>query len=113
MRRTDSASAHLPKGAPMESAPRDGTLVKVWLKASEQGPAEMDVVRWAKSARSEEGAWVASDSDQVARVFYSDADLECWVPLPTQVPTHRREDAGGDMRRVIDTDSGEVDGGGI
>jgi hypothetical protein len=93
----------------METAPRDGTLVKVWLKASEQGPAQMDIVRWANSARPGDGAWVASDSDQVARVFYSDADLECWVPLPTQVATARREQPPG----AIDTDSGEIDGGGI
>jgi hypothetical protein len=96
----------------METAPRDGTLVKVWLKASEQGPAQMDVVRWTES-RSGEGAWVASDSDQFARVFYSDADLECWVPLPTQVPAGRRQGDGGRTGRAIDTDSGEVDGGGI
>src|SRR5689334_20638293 len=109
MPRTDSAPAKPAlQGAPMESAPRDGTLVKVWLKASEQGPAQMDVVRWAESARSGEGAWLASDSDQFARVFYSDADLECWVPLPTQVPAGRprRQDARGPAGRAIDTDSG-------
>jgi len=97
----------------MDSAPRDGTLVKVWLKASEQGPAQMDVVRWATSARSEEGAWVASDSDQLARVIYSDADLECWVPLPTQVPAADRAAETGTGPGAIDTDSGEIDGGGI
>jgi hypothetical protein len=96
-------------GAPMDSAPRDGTLVKVWLKASEQGPAQVDVVRWAKSARSGDGAWVASDSDQQARVAYSDADLECWLPLPTQSRTRRTPESEVEM----DTDSGEVDGGGI
>jgi hypothetical protein len=97
----------------METAPRDGTLVKVWLKASEQGPAQMDIVRWAKSARSEEGAWLASDSDQVARVIYSDADLECWVPLPTQLPTTGRTGEIAPRPGAIDTDSGEIDGGGI
>src|SRR4051794_4694962 len=97
----------------MDTAPRDGTLVKVWLKASEQGPAQMDVVRWAKSARSEEGAWLASDSDRVARVIYSDADLECWVPLPTQMPIAGRADDADRRLGAIDTDSGEVDGGGI
>src|SRR5262245_19476340 len=104
MPRRDSIPAtapDMPNGAPMESAPRDGTLVKVWLKASEQGPAQMDVLRWAKSARSGEGAWVASDSDQVARVIYFDADLECWVPLPTQRPAAGTEDDGRDVRRVI------------
>jgi hypothetical protein len=100
----------LADGAPIETAPRDGTLVLVWLKASEQGPAQKDVVRWARSAQSGAGAWVARDSDQVARVFYSDADLQCWVPLPTQRPDAQREPQG---RREIDTDSGELDGGGI
>lgn len=94
----------------MSTAPRDGRLVRVWLKASEQGPAEMDVVRWARSARSEEGAWVASDSDQVARVAYSDADLECWLPLPTEVGAAPPR---GRTATAVDTDSGEVDGGGI
>ena len=106
-----SESAALPpKGAPMETAPRDGTLVKVWLKASEQGPAQMDVVRWAKSPHSGEGAWLASDSDQMARVIYSDADLECWVPLPTQLQATRRDE---EPLGAVDTDSGEIDGGGI
>jgi hypothetical protein len=94
----------------METAPRDGTLVQVWLRASEQGPAQMDVVRWARSALSGEGAWVASDSDQEARVAYSDADLEGWVPLPSQAPRPPRED---EPVGEIDTDTGEIDGGGI
>jgi hypothetical protein len=98
------------KGQPIETAPRDGRPVVVWLKASEQGPAQMDVVRWARSAQTGEGAWVASDSDQVARVAYSDADLECWLPLPTQGAVRPATAA---PRRDIDTDSGEVDGGGI
>jgi hypothetical protein len=102
--------ADSPKGAPIESAPRDGRPVLVWLKASEQGPAQLDVVRWARSARTGEGAWVASDSDQVARVAYSDADLECWMPLPTQDPGRRADERPA---RGIDTDTGEVDGGGI
>jgi hypothetical protein len=96
-------------GAPIATAPRDGRPVLVWLKASEQGPAQMDVVRWARSAQTGEGAWVANDSDRVARVAYSDADLESWLPLPTQ--SGERPPAG--VKRDIDTDSGELDGGGI
>jgi hypothetical protein len=106
----DSAKGEPIKGAPIATAPRDGRPVLVWLKASEQGPAQMDVVRWARSARTGEGAWVAADSDQVARVAYSDADLECWLPLPTQAPRQRVPAA---PQPEIDTDSGEVDGGGI
>jgi hypothetical protein len=97
------------KGAPIETAPRDGRPVLVWLRASEQGPAQMDVVRWARSAQTGEGAWVASDSDQVARVAYADADLECWLPLPTQGTARAAPPGSHDM----DTDSGEIDGGGI
>src|SRR5882672_7297536 len=97
-------------GAPIATAPRDGRPVLVWLKASEQGPAQMDVVRWARSAQTGEGAWVANDSDRVARVAYSDADLECWLPLPTQSGDRP---AAGRVKREIDTDSGELDGGGI
>ena len=101
-----------PAVAPIETAPRDGTLVQVWLKASEQGPSQMDVVRWARSAVSGEGAWVARDSDSEARVAYSDADLEGWLPLPTQIPRTPVESEPEGLGEV-DTDSGEVDGGGI
>jgi hypothetical protein len=106
-----AAPADPPAIAPIETAPRDGTLVQVWLKASEQGPAQMDVVRWARSAVSGEGAWVARDSDPEARVAYSDADLEGWLPLPTQTPRVSESEPEG--LGEVDTDSGEIDGGGI
>src|SRR5262245_10707075 len=101
---TDSDPAN---GAPIATAPRDGRPVVVWLKASEQGPAQMDVVRWARSAQSGDGAWVANDSDRVARVAYADADLECWLPLPTQSAERRAPEPAP---RELDTDSGELDG---
>jgi hypothetical protein len=69
---------------PIASAPRDGRPVLVRLHASEQGPAEGDVVRWAVSARSGEGAWVAADSDAAARVAYGDGEIMGWLPLPGQ-----------------------------
>ena len=96
--------------APIETAPRDGRPVVVWLKASEQGPAQKDVVRWALSAASGDGAWVAADSDAVARVAYSDADIDCWLPLPTQMAGQRLP---AQPPHEVDTDSGELDGGGI
>ena len=76
----------LSKFAPMSTAPRDGTLVLVALHASEQGPAEVDAVRWAMSARSGEEGWVANDSDPFARVVYAEPELSGWLPLPTQLP---------------------------
>ncbi len=73
----------------MASAPRDGSLVLVQIRASEQGPAEFDVVRFAASARSGEEAWVANDSDPQARIVYAENELTGWMPLPTQLPRLR------------------------
>ncbi len=71
---------------PMATAPRDGTLVLVKVRATEQGPGEFDMVRWATSARSGEESWVAADSDPFARVAYAEAELAYWMPLPSQLP---------------------------
>jgi hypothetical protein len=73
----------------MQSAPRDGTLVLVAIHASEQGPAEIDAVRWMVSGRSGEGGWVANDSDPFARIVYAEGELAGWSPLPTQMPKLR------------------------
>ena len=102
-----------PKWASMSTAPRDGSLVLVRLRASEQGPAEVDAVRWAVSARSGEEGWVANDSDPFARVAYGEGELAGWSPLPTQLPRLRSERlAAGNPPPASDT-SDEVDGGGI
>ena len=81
--------ANATKWAAMASAPRDGTLVLARIRATEQGPAEVDMVRWARSARSGEENWVANDSDPFARVVYAEAELSSWMPLPGQLPKLR------------------------
>ena len=102
-----------PKWASMITAPRDGSLVLVRVRASEQGPAEVDAVRWAISARSGEEGWVANDSDPFARVAYGEGELAGWSPLPTQRPTLRSERlAAGDPPPATVTPD-EADGGGI
>jgi hypothetical protein len=102
-----------PKWASMKTAPRDGSLVLVRLRASEQGPAEVDAVRWAVSARSGEEGWVANDSDPFARVAYGEGELAGWSPLPTQLPTLRSKRlAAGNPAPASDTPD-EADGGGI
>lgn len=74
---------------PMTSAPRDGTKVLVAIVASEQGAAEVDVVRWAKPRGSSERAWIAADSDPTAIIQYADAELAGWMPLPSVLPALR------------------------
>ena len=70
----------------MASAPKDGTRVLVAVRASEQGPAEVDVVRWAKAGRSGEAGWIATDSDSGAPFVYAETELSSWMPLPTPLP---------------------------
>jgi hypothetical protein len=74
----------------MEAAPRDGTRILVMIKASEQGPAEVDVARWARPDRSHEACWIASDSDHDCAVVYGDSDLDGWMALPSPLPKLRR-----------------------
>ena len=73
----------------MASAPRDGTKVLVAVRESEQGAAEVDVVRWAKPERSAEECWIAVDSDPGCVIAYEEAELSLWMPLPSPLPRLR------------------------
>src|SRR5688572_21265284 len=66
----------------MRSAPKDGTRILVTVRASEQGAAEVDVVKWARPDRDREAGWIATDSDPEARVVYAEGELAAWMPLP-------------------------------
>jgi hypothetical protein len=98
------------KWAPMRTAPRDGSLVLARLRASEQGPSEVDAVRFSISARSGEESWVANDSDPFARVSYAEGELSGWMPLPTQMPRLR---SGAPANPSPSREPDESDGGGI
>lgn len=68
---------------PMRTAPRDGTRVLVTVRETEQGPAEVDVVKWAKADPAADAyGWLATDSDAEARIVYGDGELAAWMPLP-------------------------------
>jgi hypothetical protein len=73
----------------MASAPRDGTRLLVAIRPTEQGPAEVDVVRWARPRPGVEEAWIAIDSDPGALVIYSEPELTWWMPLPDPLPRAR------------------------
>ncbi len=101
-------SSAKPRRAPIATAPRDGSLVRVALWASEQGPAEFDTVRWSRSATSGEEGWVAFDSDPEARIVYSDGEIAYWLPLPSQTAARRPRRAPKPPR-----EPGESDGSAI
>ena len=67
---------------PMRTAPRDGTRILVTVRETEQGPAEVDMVRWSKPDASAEPGWLATDSDAAARIVYGDGELAAWMPVP-------------------------------
>lgn len=69
--------------------PRDGTRILVEIRASEQGGAEVDMVRWAKPDRWGEACWMAVDSDPDCLVSYEETELRSWMPLPTPLPKLR------------------------
>lgn len=81
---------------PMATAPKDGTRILVAVRASEQGPAEVDVAKWTRPEPSADPCWVATDSDPGALVTYSDIELYSWMPLPTPLPKIRSSQASGE-----------------
>jgi hypothetical protein len=90
MARSDTSPSKRPRRAPIATAPRDGSLVRVAIRASEQGPAEFDTVRWSRSETSGQEGWVAFDSDPDARIVYSDGEIAYWLPLPSQTAKRAR-----------------------
>jgi hypothetical protein len=92
---------------PMESAPRDGTSILASVRATEQGPADIDVVRWA--IRDER--WIAADSDPGCVIVYADAEITAWMPLPASLPRLRETASAG--RRIPGRFEDEGSGSGI
>lgn len=95
---------------PIETAPRDGSRILVMLRASEQGPAEVDLARWERSPRAGDSCWIASDSDPDCEIIYAESDLEFWMPLPMPTPKMRTSRARPATRP---SDIFEMDGSSI
>jgi len=85
----------------IRTAPRDGTRILVAVYESEQGPAEVDVVRWANPGQAHEKAWVAADSQPNVPVTYSEGEIVGWMPMPAPPAAAAR------------TRRGEIDGSSI
>jgi hypothetical protein len=97
---------------PMASAPKDGTRILAAIRASEQGPAEVDVVRWARSAPGGEKGWIAADSDPALVIVYAEVELTHWMPLPSPLPKLRVTQVAG-RREPGRFDADEMGGSGI
>lgn len=95
---------------PIETAPRDGSRILVMLRASEQGPAEVDLAHWEESPRSGDACWIASDSDPDCEIIYPESDLAYWMPLPMPTPKLR---AGRARPATRPSDIFEMDGSSI
>jgi len=67
---------------PMASAPRDGSRILVTTRPAEQGPADVDVVYWAKADGQGIEGWRAADSHPGRVTPYAEPELKCWMPLP-------------------------------
>lgn len=95
----------------MSSAPKDGSRIIVVIRASEQGPADIDVVRWDKPRRSGEACWTSTDSSADCAIVYEDWEVAYWMPLPSSMPTVKTPDMAS---RLPELPSGlEIGGSGI
>jgi hypothetical protein len=95
---------------PIDTAPKDGTLVLVAIRESEQGPAQVDVARWAKPARGNEKCWMSADSAPDCAIIYAEGELAYWMALPTSVP---RLSSGAIASSKLPRVPGEIEGSGI
>ena len=67
----------------MSSAPKDGTRILVTVRASEQGPADIDVACWVRADKLGMEGWRAIDSSPGCVVGYEEPELKCWMPMPS------------------------------
>ena len=107
------AERESPLWQPMSSARRDGARILVTVRAGEQGPAEVDTVRWTSLRGAPEKAWVATDTDADSPVAYQDDELLAWMPFPE--PTLDRGLAPAPLwpEPALESDFEEEQGSGI
>jgi hypothetical protein len=96
---------------PMAEAPRDGSRVLVAIRPTEQGPAEVDVVRFARPQPGVDPCWMAIDSDPAALVTYSEVELTWWMPMPDPLP--RVQATGRPVPPTPPPEPDEIGGSGI
>jgi hypothetical protein len=95
----------------MAKAPKDGSRILASIRSTEQGPAEVDVVRWTKSKTLDDFCWMSTDSSHDCPIAYEEWELAFWMPLPSWVPAVRTPGLAAQLPAVPKSD--EKDGSGI
>ena len=96
----------------MAKAPKDGTRILVSIRSTEQGSAEVDVVRWTKPRRASDPCWTSTDSSHDCTIMYEDWELTYWMPLPTGMPVVKTPGLAARLPSPPEA-SDEFDGSGI
>ena len=96
----------------MASAPKDGSRILVVIRASEQGSADVDVVRWTRHKRDVEPCWVSTDSSHDAAIAYEEWEVAFWMPLPSSVAPVRTPGLAAQLPE-FPRDGLEIGGSGI
>ncbi len=96
----------------MASAPKDGTRILVVLRAGEQGPADVDVVRWARPKRAPDECWMSTDSSHDCAIIYENWEVAFWMPLPSSIAPVKTPDLAAKLPE-FPRDGLETGGSGI
>ena len=84
------------------------------IRPSEQGPAEVDVARWAQPEGAAEPCWISADSDPECVIIYAEGELSYWMPVPSRRPPLRSERIARETRDVgAGSQAEEIGGSGI
>ncbi|MDR3463504.1 MAG: hypothetical protein P4L76_14425 [Beijerinckiaceae bacterium] len=97
---------------PMATAPKDGTRILATVRPTEQGPTEVDVVRWNKPRLDDDFCWMATDSSHDCPIVYENWELSHWMPLPSGIPDVKTPGFVAQLPVVPRSDD-ELDGSGI
>ena len=95
----------------MASAPKDGSRILVSIRSTEQGPAEVDVVRWSKTKRAADACWISTDSSAECAIAYEAWEVAYWMPLPSGIAPVRTPGLVSQLPPAPKAD--ELDGSGI
>jgi hypothetical protein len=93
----------------MDTAPMDGTRILAQVRASEQGPAAVDVVRWGRPEDAADACWISDDSEPGCLIVYAEIELTGWMPLTDVVPRLRSDESSPALADA----SEEIAGSGI